>query len=253
MVSLHFVEVFWRRGRFAYCSGFWVCCYNRSLLAWSCGVGKGVKTREEGILVADGTSGKSLVGWPYGAGSIVMLVPQNAGDGSLYTDRDLLSMLLVRLGYDENQGRGSDMLVATFCVGIDVLIKWVLSRGCCNSLLSVLLSNKVQVKICLMLVHRNLLRMRVKVVSVNMKSATLKMIFLAVSLFKELSYPKIEISDSSILKETAAARLDAESLSNGSPTSGENGKVWELGGVWNWIINKKSRGSKLNFPNEWVE
>ncbi|KAG5389148.1 hypothetical protein IGI04_030689 [Brassica rapa subsp. trilocularis] len=70
---------------------------------------------------------------------------------------------------------------------------------------------------------------------------------------EELSYPKIEISDSSILKETAAARLDAESLSNGSPTSGENGKVWELSGVWNWIINKKSRGSKLNFPNEWVE
>ena len=34
---------------------------------------------------------------------------------------------------------------------------------------------------------------------------------------------------------------------------GDNGKVWELGGLWNWIINKKSRGSKLNFPNEWVE
>ncbi|KAH0914515.1 hypothetical protein HID58_028961, partial [Brassica napus] len=70
---------------------------------------------------------------------------------------------------------------------------------------------------------------------------------------EELSYPEIEISDSSILKETAAARLDAESLSNGSPTSGENGKVWELGGVWNWIINKKSRRSKLNFPNKWVD
>ena len=38
---------------------------------------------------------------------------------------------------------------------------------------------------------------------------------------EELSYPEIEISDSSILKETAAARLDAESLSNGSPTSGK--------------------------------
>ncbi|KAG5384669.1 hypothetical protein IGI04_036139 [Brassica rapa subsp. trilocularis] len=71
--------------------------------------------------------------------------------------------------------------------------------------------------------------------------------------FIELSCPEIETSDSSILKETAAARLDAESLSNGSPTSGDNGKVWELGGLWNWIINKKSRGSKLNFPNEWVE
>ncbi|KAH0873157.1 LOW QUALITY PROTEIN: hypothetical protein HID58_070519 [Brassica napus] len=70
---------------------------------------------------------------------------------------------------------------------------------------------------------------------------------------EDLSCPEIEISDSSILKETAAARLDAESLSNRSPTSGENGKVWELGGVWNWIINKKSRGSKLNFPNELVE
>ncbi|KAH0936378.1 hypothetical protein HID58_013495 [Brassica napus] len=46
---------------------------------------------------------------------------------------------------------------------------------------------------------------------------------------EELSCPEIETSDSSILKETAAARLDAESLSNGSPTSGDNGKVWELG------------------------
>ncbi|KAF3525827.1 hypothetical protein F2Q69_00047325 [Brassica cretica] len=70
---------------------------------------------------------------------------------------------------------------------------------------------------------------------------------------EDLSCTEIEISDSSILKETATARLDAESLSNRSPTSGENGKVWELGGVWNWIINKKSRGSKLNFPNELVE
>ncbi|CAN6928887.1 unnamed protein product, partial [Brassica oleracea] len=39
--------------------------------------------------------------------------------------------------------------------------------------------------------------------------------------FIDLSCPEIEISDSSILKMTAAARLDAESLSNRSPTSGE--------------------------------
>ncbi|KAF3525821.1 hypothetical protein F2Q69_00047326 [Brassica cretica] len=77
--------------------------------------------------------------------------------------------------------------------------------------------------------------------------------FLSLSCPEDLSCTEIEISDSSILKETATARLDAESLSNRSPTSGENGKVWELGGVWNWIINKKSRGSKLNFPNELVE
>ena len=38
---------------------------------------------------------------------------------------------------------------------------------------------------------------------------------------EELFCPEIEISDSSIIKETAAARLDAELLSNGSPTSGK--------------------------------
>ncbi|KAG5375888.1 hypothetical protein IGI04_040484, partial [Brassica rapa subsp. trilocularis] len=75
---------------------------------------------------------------------------------------------------------------------------------------------------------------------------------------EELSCPKTKISDSLILNGIAAARLDAESLSNGSPTqvkstSGANGKVWELGGVSNWIINKKSRGSKLNFPNEYCD
>ncbi|CAN6890678.1 unnamed protein product, partial [Brassica oleracea] len=80
MVSLLSVEVFWLRRRFAYCSGIWVCFYNRSLPAWSSGVDKGVKTREEGILVADGTSGESLVGCPYVEGYFVMLVPQNVGD-----------------------------------------------------------------------------------------------------------------------------------------------------------------------------
>ncbi|KAG5393351.1 hypothetical protein IGI04_023314 [Brassica rapa subsp. trilocularis] len=67
---------------------------------------------------------------------------------------------------------------------------------------------------------------------------------------EDLSCPETEISDSSILKETAAARLDAESLSKGSPTHVKSTSVWVLGGVWNWIINKKSRGSKMNFPNE---
>ncbi|KAH0922488.1 hypothetical protein HID58_022506, partial [Brassica napus] len=56
-------------------------------------------------------------------------------------------------------------------------------------------------------------------------------------------------------RSSHAARLDAELLSKGSPThvkstSGENGKVWVSGGVWNWIINKKIRESKMNFPNE---
>ncbi|WZZ65228.1 hypothetical protein YC2023_076598 [Brassica napus] len=87
----------------------------------------------------------------------------------------------------------------------------------------------------------------------NQKQARFLSLFCPGGFMEDLSCPEIEISDSSILKETAAARLDAESLSNRSPTSGENGKVWELGGVWNWIINKKSRGSKLNFPNELVE
>ncbi|WZZ77433.1 hypothetical protein YC2023_098005 [Brassica napus] len=98
MVSLLSVEVFWLRRRFPYCSGIWVCFYNRSLPAWSSGVDKGVKTREEGILVADGTSGESLMGCPYVEGYFVMLVPQNVGDDSTNTNRDLLSFLLVRLG-----------------------------------------------------------------------------------------------------------------------------------------------------------
>uniref|UniRef100_A0A0D3CRF4 MULE transposase N-terminal all-beta domain-containing protein n=1 Tax=Brassica oleracea var. oleracea TaxID=109376 RepID=A0A0D3CRF4_BRAOL len=46
-------------------------------------------------------------------------------------------------------------------------------------------------------------------------------ISLSLSPVQELFCPEIEISDSSIIKETAAARLDAELLSNGSPTSGE--------------------------------
>ncbi|KAF3573872.1 hypothetical protein F2Q69_00058316 [Brassica cretica] len=53
---------------------------SQPLPAWSSGVDKGVKTREEGILVADGTSGESLVGCPYVEGYFVMLVPQNVGD-----------------------------------------------------------------------------------------------------------------------------------------------------------------------------
>lgn len=199
MVSLLSVEVFWLRRRFAYCSGIWVCFYNRSLPAWSSGVDKGVKTREEGILVADGTSGESLMGCPYVEGYFVMLVPQNVGDDSTNTNRDLLSFLLVRLGngvlvvalchingsnfvcgilyhkktcyvlikglvfdyvlFQENQEMGSDVCVTTSCVGIYVIIKWVLGRGYCSLLLRVLLSNKVQVKNCLMLVHRNIIRL----------------------------------------------------------------------------------------------
>ncbi|CAN7054181.1 unnamed protein product, partial [Brassica oleracea var. botrytis] len=103
-----------------------------------------------------------------------MLVPQNVGDGSMNTNRDLLSFLLVRLGngvlvvalchingsnfvcgilyhkrtcyvlikglvfdYVLFQERGSDVSVATSCVGIYVIIKWVLGRGCCSLLLRV--------------------------------------------------------------------------------------------------------------------
>ncbi|WZZ65229.1 hypothetical protein YC2023_076599 [Brassica napus] len=67
---------------------------------------------------------------------------------------------------------------------------------------------------------------------------------------EDLSCPEIEISDSSILKMTAAARLDAESLSNRSPTSGENGKVWELGGVWcvEFDNQQEKSGIKAEFP-----
>ena len=55
---------------------------------------------------------------------------------------------------------------------------------------------------------------------------------------EDLSCPEIEISDSSILKETAAARLDAESLSNRSPTSGK---------VWFWYVSYNPINETVDF------
>ncbi|KAF2618443.1 hypothetical protein F2Q68_00038448 [Brassica cretica] len=100
---------------------------SQSLPAWSSCVDKGVKTREEGILVADGTSGESLVGCPYVEGYFVTLVPQNVGDDSMNTNRDLLSFLLVRLG--------NGVLVVALCHINRKIRKWVVM---CLSLLLVL-------------------------------------------------------------------------------------------------------------------
>ena len=179
MVVIIFVESFWLRRRFAYCSGLWVCVLIRFLSEWFRRVDKCIKTIEEGSLVADGTSGESLVVCPLVEIYLIMLVPRNVGEGGMNTNRDLLALLLVRLvndglimeqcnikrldlGYvlfQVNHQRGSEISVAPSCVGFYVLIKWDLGSKWCSVLLRVWLSTRILVTSCLILVYRNTKRL----------------------------------------------------------------------------------------------
>ncbi|WZY99047.1 hypothetical protein YC2023_071376 [Brassica napus] len=72
---------------------------------------------------------------------------------------------------------------------------------------------------------------------------------------EELSCPETEISDSSILKETAAARLDAESLSNGSPTHKDRTRnTWITRNTRNTWITRDSRirRNTKDSRNTWI-